>query len=82
MPVKLIHVEKGTKVQAFKNLIRNRWTYFNGPWYVASGTPVHHGLYKSWPLVDDLFYRKVKFGRMLLNGTTVRIKVFRKFCSL
>ena len=30
--------------------------------YVASGTPVHHSLFKWWPWVDlDLFYGKVIF---------------------
>ena len=48
----------------FKNLLlRNRWTDFHETWYVTSGTPAHHSLYKWWPWVDpDLIYGKVKFG--------------------
>ena len=31
----------------FKNLLlRNRWTDFHETWYVASGTPAHHSLFK------------------------------------
>ena len=36
---------------------------FYETWYVASGTPAHHSLFKWWPLSDlDLFYGKIKFG--------------------
>ena len=36
---------------------------FHETWYVASGTPAHHSLFKWWPWVDlDLFYSKVKYG--------------------
>ena len=30
----------------FKNLLQNRWADFHETWYVASGTPAHHSLYK------------------------------------
>ena len=31
----------------FKNLLlQNRWTDFHKTWYVASGTPAHHSLFK------------------------------------
>ena len=41
---------------------RNRWPIFHQTWYVASGTPAHHSLFKWWPWVDlDLFYGMVKF---------------------
>ena len=44
-------------------LLRNRWTDFHETWYVASGTPAHHSLYKLWSWVDlDQIYAKVKFG--------------------
>ena len=50
----------------FKNLLlQNPWTDFHETWYVASGTPAHHSLFKWWPWVDlDLFYGKVKFGNL------------------
>ena len=36
---------------------------FHETWYVTSGTPAHHSLYKWWPWVHlDLIYGKVKFG--------------------
>ena len=41
------------------------WADFHETWYVASGTPVYHSLYKWWPWSDlDLFYGKVKFGNL------------------
>ena len=34
-------------------------------WFVASGTPAHHSLFKWWPWSDlGLFYGKVKFGNL------------------
>ena len=30
----------------FKNLLRNRWTDCHKTWYVASGPPAHHSLFK------------------------------------
>ena len=30
----------------FKNLLQNRQADFHETWYVASGTPAHHSLYK------------------------------------
>ena len=30
----------------FKNLLQNRWADFHETWYVASGTPAHHSLFK------------------------------------
>ena len=49
-----------------KNLpLRNRQTDFYETWYVASGTPSHHSLFKWWPWSDlDLFYGTVKFGNL------------------
>ena len=36
---------------------------FPRTWYVASGTPAHHSLFKRWPRSYlALFYGKVKFG--------------------
>ena len=33
--------------KSFKNLLlQNRWADFHETWYVASGTPVHHSLFK------------------------------------
>ena len=29
-----------------KNILQNRWADFHETWYVASGTPAHHSLYK------------------------------------
>ena len=43
-------------------LLQNLRADFHETWYVASGTPAHHSLYKWWPWSDlDLFYGKVKF---------------------
>ena len=37
-------------------LLQNRQADFQETWYVASGTPAHHSLYKWWPWSDlDLF---------------------------
>ena len=60
------------------------WTDFHKTWYVASGTPAHHSLFKWWPLVDfDLFYSKVEFGN--LGFATWKIEnsgFFRNYWSL
>ena len=50
----------------FKNLLlQNRHADFHETWYVASGTPANHSLFKWWPWSDlDLFYSKVKFGNI------------------
>ena len=46
-----------------KIFFRNRLADFHETQYVASGTPVHHSLFKWWTWSDlDLFYGKVKFG--------------------
>ena len=48
-----------------KNLLQNWQADFHETWYVASGTPAHHSLFKRWPWSDlDLFYGKVKFGNL------------------
>ena len=51
-------------IKHFKNLLLQNWrTDFHETWYVASGTPAHHSLFKWWPWSDlDLFYGMVKFG--------------------
>ena len=51
-------------VKTFRNLLfQNRQADFHETWYVASGTPAHHSLFKKLPSSDlDLFYSKVKFG--------------------
>ena len=37
-----------TKIKTLKNLLlQNRQADFHETWYVASGTPAHHSLYKS-----------------------------------
>ena len=37
-------------------------------WYVASGTPAYHSLFKWWPWSDlDLFYGKVKFRNLVFS---------------
>ena len=53
-------------VKTFKNLLfQNRRADFHETWYVASGTPAHHSLFKWWPWSDlNLFYGKVKFGNL------------------
>ena len=33
-------------VKPFKNLLQNRKSDFHETWYVASGTPAHHSLFK------------------------------------
>ena len=39
-----------------KSSTRNQRNDYKDTWYVASGTPTHHNLFKLWPLVDlDLF---------------------------
>ena len=66
-----------------KNLLQNRWTDFHKTWYVASGTPAHHSLYKWWPWVDlDLIYAKVKFGSIGISiGKSENSGFFRKYSS-
>ena len=65
-------------------LLWNCWTDFNKAWYVASGTLVHHSLYKSWPWVDlHLFYGKVNIGLIGFSmEKSENIGFFRKFCGL
>ena len=68
----------------FKNLLlRNRRADFHETWYVASGTPAHHSLYKWWPWSDlDLFYGKVKFGNLGFSmGKSENSGFFRSYCS-
>ena len=44
-------------------LLQNRRADFHETWYVASGTPAHHSLFKWWPSSDlDLIYGTPKFG--------------------
>ena len=56
-------------LKTLKNLLlQNRRADFHETWYVASGTPAHHSLYKWWPWSDlDLFYGKVKFGNLCFS---------------
>ena len=53
-------------VKTFKNLLlQNRKSYDLETWFAASGTQALQSLYKWWSWVDlDLFYGKVKFGRL------------------
>ena len=72
-------------LKTFKNLLlQSRWTDFYKTWYVASGTPVHHSLYKWWPWVDlDIIYGKVKFGYIGFSiGKSENNGFFRKYSSL
>ena len=57
---------------------------FHETWYVASGTPAHHSLFKWWPWSDlDLFYGKVKFGNLGFSiGKSENSGFFRNYCSL
>ena len=59
-------------------------TNFHETWYVASGTPAHHSLFKWWPWVDlDLFYGKVKFGNLGFSiGKIEKSGFFRNHWSL
>ena len=55
------HAHKCSKL--LKNLLQNRWAGILETWFVASGTLVHHSLFKRIPEDDlDLFYGKVNFG--------------------
>ena len=61
------HVQDGRHAhiwwKPFKNLLlRNQQADFHETWYVASGTPAHHSLFKWFWSDLDLFYGKVKFG--------------------
>ena len=61
-------------VKTFKNLLlQNHKSYDLETWHVASGTEALQSLYKWWPWVDfDLFYGKVKLGRLYVwMGKTV-----------
>ena len=53
-------------------------------WYVASGTPANHSLFKWWPSVDlDLFYSKVKFVNLGFSvGKIENSGFFRNYWSL
>ena len=66
----------------FKNLLLQNWQAdFHETWYIASGTPAHHSLFKWWPWVDlDLFYGKVKFGN--LGFSIGKSENFQNYCSL
>ena len=57
---------------------------FHQTWYVASGTPAHHSLFKWWPWVDlDLFYGKVEFGNLDFSiGKRWKRLIFQNICSL
>ena len=68
----------------FKNLLlQNRRADFHETWYVASGTPAHHSLFKWWPWSDlDLFYGKVKLGHIGFSmGKSENSGFFRNYCS-
>ena len=65
-------------IKTFKNLLlQNQKSYGLETWHVALGTQALQSLYKWWPWVDlDLFYGKVKLGRLYVwMGKTV-IKSF------
>ena len=63
-------------------LLQNWWTDFHETWYVASGTPAHHNLFKWWPWVDlDLFYGKVKFGNLGVSIRKMKTWFFRTFAA-
>ena len=57
---------------------------FSRAWYVASGTPAHHSLYKWWLWSAlDLFYGKVKFGNLGFSiGKSEKSGFFRNYRSL
>ena len=65
-------------------LLQNRQADFHETWYVASGTPAHHSLFKWWPWSDpDLFYGKVKFGNLGFSiGKSENCWFFQNICSL
>ena len=68
----------------FKNVLLQNWrTDFHETWYVASGTPAHHSLFKWWPWSDlDLFYGKVKFGNLGFSiGKIENCRFFRTFAA-
>ena len=66
----------------FKNLLlQNRRANFHETWYVASGTPAHHSLFKPWSDLD-LFYSMVKFGNIGFSmGKSENSRFFRNYCS-
>ena len=72
-------------VKPFKNLLLlNRWTDYHKTWYVASGTPVHHSLFKWWSWVDlDIVYGIVKLWNLGLSiGKSENSGFFRNYYSL
>ena len=88
MPWCLSHGQAGRHAhiwsKPFKNLLlQNRRADFHKTWYVASGTPAHHKLFKWWPWSDlDLFYGKVKFGNIDISmGKSENSGFFRNYCS-
>ena len=71
-------------VKTFKNLLlQNHTSYDLATWHAASGTQALQNLYKWWPWVDlDLFYGKVKFGRLYVwKGKSVTKSSNGKTCS-
>ena len=71
-------------VKILQNLfLWNQLADFHETWYVASGTPAHHSLFKWWPSSDlDLFYGKVKFDNLGFSiGKSENSGYFRKYCS-
>ena len=64
-------------------LLQNRRADFQETWYVASGTPAHHSLFKWWPWSDpDLFYGKVKFDNLGFSiGKSENCWFFRAFAA-
>ena len=72
-------------VKSFKNLLLwSQQADYHETWYVTSGTPAHHSLFKWWPSSDlDLFYGKVKFGKLCFSkGKSESSGFFRNYCSL
>ena len=61
----------------------NRGPISQEAWYVASGIPAHHSLFKWWPWVDlDLFYSKVKFRNLGFSTGKIENWIFRNYWSL
>ena len=62
-------------LKTFKNLLlQNQLTDGLGTWFVALGTWVLLRMFKWWPWVDlDLFYGKVKYGKLLIHRISWKV---------
>ena len=83
------HTGHMTKVAAMpiygKTLLLRNWQAdFHETWYVASGTPAHHSLFKRLPWSDlDIFYGKVRYGNLgFFIGKSGNSGFFKNYCSL